>query len=211
MADVTVLCYPTAGRIALVEPQERGRDGRARACPLIGVVDADGEGLLTIVGVSSPNLADGTEVIVSIFAPEALYRIKGAVHWRTGDLLTIATDYDVERVQRRRWSRHPLQLGVRLAAIDGADFRDADIAGRTLDVGLGGLRIETVRRLPERATLLAIVALPDGERLVAQTAVVTADFGERGCEYRLAFDHLDEVDVVRLVSLFAQEAVGSRT
>jgi hypothetical protein len=66
----------TAGQVALIEPQEGGHPLPKPATPLTGVVGPGTDGELTIMGVSSSDLDNGTEVVVSIFAPEALYRIR---------------------------------------------------------------------------------------------------------------------------------------
>jgi hypothetical protein len=66
--------------------------------------------------------------------------------------------------------------------------------------------VETIRRLPPGADLTVMLTLPDGGRLVARTAVVSADVSDDGCEYRLAFDSLDDIDAARLMAL-----VGTQT
>ena len=110
----------------------------------------------------------------------------------------------MERIQRRRWRRHPLQLDVTLAPLDGPQPADTDVVGQTLDVGVGGIRVETLRRLPPGAGAQVILTLPDGLPLVARATVVCADFSDRGCEYRLVFDELDESDANRLIVLVGQ-------
>jgi PilZ domain len=202
---LAVSFHPIPGRVALIEPQARGRGGHARACPLIGVVGAGSGDVLTVTGVSSPNLADGTEVVVSIFAPEALYRLQAAAYWADPDRLAIDPIHHMERVQRRRWTRHPLHLDVKLGALGGPDPSLAPVNGRTIDLGMGGLRVETRRRLPLGDDVTVMLTLPDGAPLVERSTVVSVDRRDGPCEYGLAFDRLDDVDTGRLAVLIGRQ------
>ena len=199
--------FSPTGRVALIEPQMRGRAGFARPCPLIGVVDTEREhDWLSIIGVSSPNLADGTEVVVSIFGPDALYRIRAVARWNdSGELAVGPTDH-VERIQRRNWPRHPLELDVILARLDGPDAWATGVPGRTLDLGMGGVRVLVSDPLPAAARLNVILTLPGGAPFVTQTTIVSIEINAGGCEYRLAFGPLDELDAIRLTAL-----VGAQT
>jgi hypothetical protein len=199
---VSISFLPTAGQVALVELDEFDHSG---VSPVTGTVDAASTEVLTLMGLSSRDMSDGTEVVVSIFAPEALYRIRAAVHWGPGARLVIDPIHDVERIGRRSWPRHELNFNVTLVALDGPGDDFPGVAGRTLDLGVAGCRVETIRRLPPGADLTVMLTLPDGGRLVARTTVVSAHFGDGGCEYGLAFDPLDEIDATRLLAL-----VGSK-
>jgi hypothetical protein len=199
---------PPAGQVALIEPQELRWPADAKLGPVSGVVEAGDGDTLTIVGVSPPDLPEGTEVTVSIFAPEALYRIRAGAHWLSSDRLTLDPIHDVERVQRRRWSRHELHLDVRLAPLDRAGHTPG-IEGRTLDIGLGGVRIETGTRLPFGPDLSVILMLPDGAPLVARASVVATDDRDGWFEYRLAFDALDEVDTANLAALLDPQSTAA--
>jgi hypothetical protein len=170
------------------------------------MVDAGSTDVLTLMELSSIDLRDGTEVVVSIFAPDALYRIRAAAHWCPLGRLAIDPVHDVERIERRSWPRHALNFNVTLAALDGPGDDVTGVAGRTLDLGVAGLRVETSRRLPPGADLTVMLTLPDGDRLVARTTVVSAHVGDDGCEYRLAFDALEDIDIARLMAL-----VGTQT
>lgn len=198
---MTLPFNPSAGQVALVEPQTRGRAGLARACPLIGVVDSSADDLLIIRGVSSPNLASGTEVVVSVFAPDALYRIHASARWDTSERLTIDPIHSVDRVQRRQWPRYPIRLDVAMAALTASDGYVTGSVGRTIDLSMGGLRVETRRRLPPGRDMKVMITLPDGGRFVEGTSVVSANVSDDGCEYGLAFDHLDDFDTGRLSAL----------
>jgi hypothetical protein len=46
-----------------------------------------------------------------------------------------------------------------------------------------------------------MLTLPDGGRLVARATVVSAHVSDDSCEYRLAFDGLDDIDAARLMAL----------
>lgn len=200
---VSVSFHPTAGQIALIEPD--------RASPLTGTVDAGNSDGLTLMELSSPDLADGSEVVVSIFAPEALYRIRAAAHWSACGRLAIQPIHDIERIERRSWPRHALHIDVILAALDGPDDELTGVSGHTIDIGVAGMRVKTIGRLPAGADVTVMLTLPDGGRLVARTtvvsavSVVSAPTGDGGCEYRLAFDPLDNIDAARLMALVGRQ------
>jgi hypothetical protein len=205
---MTALFHPTSGQVALIEPQDMpvairaGSDGAS----MTGVVAIATDDTLEIIGVSWSELnelVDGAEVIVSIFAPEALFRLHATARWGVSGRLSITPIHDIERIQRRRWPRHPLRFEVMLTPHDGVNDLPR-IAGRTLDLGVGGLRVETIDRLPAGADATVSLTLPDGLPLVARTTVVCADFSEDGCEYRLVFDQQREVDARRLMALVDQ-------
>jgi hypothetical protein len=199
---------PPAGQVALIERQELRWPADAKLGPVSGVVEAGEGDTLTIVGVAPPDLPEGTEVTVSIFAPEALYRIRACARWLSSDRLTLDPIHDVERIQRRRWSRHELCLDVTLAPLDRVG-RDTGIEGRTLDIGLGGVRVETETRLPFGPDLSVILMLPDGAPLVARASVVASEDRDGSFEYRLAFDTLDEVDTTNLAALLDPHATAA--
>jgi PilZ domain len=180
--------HPIAGQIALIEPVPQTLDVPAAGGALTGVVETAGTDSLTIMGLSSRALADNAEVVVSIFAPEALYRIQGLAHWGDSGRLVIDPIHDVKQIQRRRWRRHPVHFNVTLASLDEADDDVGGVAGRTIDLGMGGLRVETIRRLRPGADPTVIFTLPDGSSVVARTTVTSVSVSESGCEYGLAFD-----------------------
>ncbi len=105
----------------------------------------------------------------------------------------------VEKVQRRSWPRRLMNLAVSLVPLDEADV--IGVAGHTLDLGVGGARVRTVRPLPSGCDPSLAITLPDGTLLLVPTRVVYADVGEGGCDYRLAFCDLDETDAARLAEL----------
>src|ERR1700736_3969210 len=126
--------HPTAGQIALIEPVPQNLDGPSGV--LTGVIESAGAGDMTIMGLSSRDLADNAEVVVSIFAPEALYRIEGLANWGRSGRLVIDPIHDVEQIQRRRWPRHAVHVNVTLASLDDANDNVGGVAGRTIDLGM---------------------------------------------------------------------------
>jgi hypothetical protein len=174
--------------------------------PLTGIVEGAGIDTMTITGLSAQGLASDVEVVVSIFAPEALYRIQGSAHWIDPGRLVVDPIRDVERIQRRRWPRHALHVDVTLASLDGYDGVGG-VTGRTIDIGMGGLRVETVFPLTPGVDLTAMFTLPDRSCVVARTIVVSAKVSDSGCEYGLAFERLEDADATHLMALVGAQAV----
>ena len=199
IAVVTVF-RPRAGQVVLLEFE--GED--ARGTCLTGLVVKDERGEVTIdLGASSPAALDGSEVVASVFAPEALYRLHATAHAGRAGLVALAPVHEVERVQRRSWPRRALHIPVTLVPLDGTGT-DADftgVAGRTVDIGMGGMRVETIRALPGSVDPSVMMTLDDGTSLFLPTRVVHSDDGPDGCEYRLAFHDLGEEDAARLAAL----------
>lgn len=136
---------------------------------------------------------------VSIFAPDALYRLTGRAGVDGSDLL-LGPEVAVERIQRRRWPRRRLDLPVTVCPV--ADGRRVEgIPGRTVDVGVGGACIETLRPVEGEGDPMVILSLPDGTTIVTLTVTVgVEDLGD-GWRYRLAFRHLEAHDAGRIAEL----------
>ena len=199
---------PTPGQAALVESEPPSGAGLEGAAPVTGIVDRRTDGVLRVSGVASADLVDGSAVLISIFAPDALWRVRGTARWESPGTLVIFPVHDEERIQRRRWPRHEVHLDVTLACLDGDEA--TGVTGRTIDLGMGGLRVETRRRLPPGADVTVFLALPDASSLVERAAVVSSHVTAGRYLYGLAFDRLAEVDAGRLRSLLdAQTAVSS--
>jgi hypothetical protein len=144
--------------------------------------------------------------MVSVFSPDALYRIRAGVRWVGPGRLAIDPVHDVEQIQRRRWPRHELHLDITLvpladAATTSADHGAPGVAGRTLDIGMGGLRVETPLQFSAGTTVSLTLMLPDGAPLVARATVVASDGRNGSFEHRLAFDQLDDLDTTNLAAL----------
>lgn len=138
-------------------------------------------------------------VSVSVFAPDALYRIRGKAVASGFDVICDA-EAEIERIQRRKWPRRRLDLPVTLCPVEEGT-RLAGVPGRTVDVSVGGLCVETLRQLEGEGDPMAILNLPDGTTIVAGTATVAVDDLGDGWRYRLAFQQLDPNDAGRLAVL----------
>jgi hypothetical protein len=194
-----------AGQVVMVEPVDQLM---SEPC-FTGVVLAPTNDRVTIdVGMTAAKLVDGAEVVVSVFSADALYRLHGALRAKATSVVVIDPLHDVERVQRRRSARPPIRVSVTLVSTDESDPDVSRVAGRSLDIGAGGLRVETVRPLPVAAEPIAIVSVPQGAPLMLPTRVISAQVAEEGCEYRLAFTQLRPADAERLAVLIGTPATA---
>lgn len=203
---MTVSFRPVTGQVVMLEPLE---DDLVERC-LAGVVTAGESAQVTIdLGAATARLTPGSEVVVSVFGADAMYKLHAAVQPAAAGVVVLDPVYDVERVQRRRAPRRPLRLGVTLVSTAESDPDVLRVAGRSLDVGVGGLRVQTVRALPKGANPIAIMSVPHGAPLMLPTRVVSAHEAEDGCEYRLAFTNLRPADADRLAVLVGSAAVAA--
>ncbi len=193
---------PVPGQVALVEYAEAGDRVTSRTA-LTGLVLADHDGHVTVdLGSSGPLTAGTPEVVVSFFSPDALYRVRATA--RPGDppvIIELDPVIDVERIQRRKFPRVPLRLPVVLSSFDESSSGFVSIKGNTIDLGAGGVRVETTTPFPRGADPTVSVPLADGRHLVAHTRVVLADIEEGHCEYRLAFIELSDDDLAAVDKL----------
>ena len=193
---------PVAGQVVMVEPVESSRHSTGDETCFTGVVLPPTQDHVTIdIGMAATKLIDGTEVVMSVFSSDALYRLRGAVRAKSSTVVLIDPLLDVERVQRRRSARPPIRVSVTLVSIDESDPDVSRVAGRSLDIGAGGLRVETIRPLPVEAEPIAIVSVPEGAPLMLPTRVIAAQVDDDGCQYRLAFTQLRPTDAERLAVL----------
>jgi PilZ domain len=193
---------PVPGQVALIEYAEVDASPESQAC-LTGLVLSDNDGHVTVdLGASGPLDETRAEIVVSFFSPEALYRVRATAR-RGGPPAVIELDnvQEVERVQRRLNPRVALRLPVALGSFDDPSSGFAGLKGHTLDIGLGGMRVETVAPFPAGADPTVALTLDDGRHMVAHTRVVMADIEEGHCEYRLAFIELDDGDRALIASL----------
>jgi hypothetical protein len=144
---------------------------------------------------------DDTDVLASVFAPEALYRARATAHLVDGSSIRLDRIHDVETVQRRRWPRRPLSVPISLLAVDGPS--PAAAVGETIDLGVGGTHVRTSSALPAGVDPLATLTLPDGDVIILPTRVVFAHAEADGFEYRLAFQDIDPDDAARLSKLLS--------
>jgi hypothetical protein len=195
-ADATRKWRPNPGQIALVEPSdaEPGQE-----C-LTGVV-VQGDRVTIDLGASPRPPAGVTDVVVSFFAPEALYRLTAKADHHGDGLLALDVT-DVERIQRRNTPRVLMSLPIRLRPMAG-DTKSSVLSGETLDVSAGGCRVTTNRPWSEDTDPILSIDLPDGESLVTEARVITGDPSGGGWEYRLAFPGIADIDRERLSRLVA--------
>ncbi len=189
--------HPMAGQVALVEYAEGDR-----SC-LTGLVLTGSNDCITIdLGAAGPLRGDKEDVIVSIFAADALYRLEAtATSQETSGLIVLDSIRSTERVQRRSTPRVPIRIGMVISTQDGPGM--ITIAARSLDIGPGGMRIETLRELPAGKPVVALT-LPDGTELIAQAEVLGVDGDDNGYEYRLSFIDLSPEGKKTLMSLVEQ-------
>jgi hypothetical protein len=187
-----------AGQIVMVEPVDEDVGERC----FTGVVMQPTDERVTIdIGPGAVKLMDGAPVVVSVFSPDALYRLRGEIRTKSSSVVLLDPLIDIERVQRRRSPRKALRVSVTLVSSDESDPDVSRVAGRSLDIGAGGLRVETIRPLPPAAEPIAIVSVPHGAPLMLPTRVITSRVDDDGCEYRLAFTQLRQSDAERLALL----------
>ena len=166
-----------------------------------GVVSDTSEGRVTVSSDHTWPTGGLADANISIFAPAALYRWTGPVTTSGADVRT-GPGMSFQRIQRRKWPRRPMDLQVTLCPV--ADGRRVEgIPGRTVDVGIGGVCVETLRPVHGEHEPMVILSLPDGTSIVAgATTVEVEDLGD-GWRYRLAFHDLDAHDAGRLAGLTA--------
>jgi hypothetical protein len=188
---------PTPGQIALIEPvgASPGRD-----C-LTGVVVPD-ERIVVDLGASPRPDGDVTEVVASIFAPEALYRLSAKATLEPDGLLVLDVG-GVERIQRRTAPRVRLALPVRMGM--GERAVPTIVSGETIDLSTGGCRVTTDRPWPDDSDPVLSIDLPDGGAVVTPARVITVDLSGDGWEYRLAYPAMEGDDRDRLSRLVALE------
>jgi hypothetical protein len=182
---------PLSGLTALLE------SGAVEATGVVSAVGAD-----TVTVTCDEDSWKGTEidsVQISVFAPDALYRLVGPAAI-SGLEVTVGPEPKVERIQRRKWPRQRMDLPVTVCPVEDG-HRLAGVPGRTVDVGVGGVCVETLRQVEGEGNPMLILNLPDGTTVVSLTATVgVEDLGD-GWRYRLAFQDLDNHDRNRLAGL----------
>jgi hypothetical protein len=182
-----------AGQMALVEAESVQVTGRVTS-----VVDA----ALTVTCDQECWMeAETRDVLVSVFAPDALYRLSGPALVSGFEVVT-TPDITVERIQRRKWPRRRMDLAVTLCPILQGTHSEG-VPGRTVDVSIGGLCVETLRPVEGEGGPMVILSLPDGTTIVSGASTVAAEDLGDGWRYRLAFQQLDTHDATRLAELTA--------
>lgn len=185
-----------AGLTALVET------GQVEATGLVTRVE--GDTITVTCDDATWNGDDMSTVMVSVFAPDALFRVTGQAAVSGLDV-RVGPESKVERIQRRRWPRRRLALPVTLCPVEDGR-RLAGIPGRTIDVSLGGVCVETIREVDGEGDPMLILNLPDGTNIISLTSTVAVEDLGDGWRYRLAFQDLDAHDRGRLSELTEQPA-----
>ncbi|MBV8560556.1 MAG: PilZ domain-containing protein [Acidimicrobiia bacterium] len=169
--------------------------------PMTGLVTNGQEQIAIDLGAQVPPPTFEEPIVVSVFAPDALYRLRGTARpARPDGVIVLEPVFDVERIQRRSAARVPIQVGVTLSFLDDPSPMIESIVGRTLDIGLGGLRVLTLRPVPQREPTV-MFTLPTGRSIVGAALVLSEDSTDEGYEVRLSFQDLDSDDVVALREL----------
>jgi hypothetical protein len=182
---------PTSGQVALIELADSGDD-----C-LTGIV-VDGDGTLIIdLGASARPLGDKCDATVSIFDPDALYRIDATLVPHDGTRSIVDIDvHDIERIQRRITPRARIVLPVALTNLDEPDPASGvfvSVTGETIDVSEGGCRVIIDRRFPNGCDPTVTLHVSDSETLVALAAILEEVSRSDGrFEYRLVFLEPDD-------------------
>jgi hypothetical protein len=151
------------------------------------------------------SMGDRRHVTVSVFAPDAMYRLIGDAVSEEKTLR--CSDMVIERIQRRKWPRLRIDLPVTLCPVDDAASVHG-VPGRTIDLSVGGACVETLRPVEGEGDPMVMLRLPDGASVVCAATTVAAEELHDGWRYRLAFRDLDSGDAARLQTLTTS---GART
>lgn len=167
---------------------------------LTGTVASFEDGSLTVSCDQECGLSGSSHrVSFSVFAPDALYRISGEAT-AGGKELVCRSGMVIERIQRRLWPRRHMDLSVTLCPVDGGT-RLEGVPGRTIDVSIGGVCVETLRPLAGEGDPMVILNLPDGSTIVSDASTVDSEDLGDGWRYHLAFRDLDAADAGRLAAI----------
>lgn len=166
--------------------------------PLTGTSGVRDGRLAVAVTPPLPPVESGLPVTASIYTPAALYQVRASMTVDERSSVVLSPIEWVTVVQRRKWTRAECTFAVTLSALDGFEADFTGVPGVAIDIGLGGLRVETTRRLPPGANPTVMVVMPDGHQLVAETHVAHAEIGAERCHYGLAFDGLRGDDAARI-------------
>lgn len=187
---------PLPGQVALLERPGAGADD---ITGLVGTADDDHFEI--DLGLGNAVSEEPEEVVVSVCAPEALYRLSAKASPGRGQGIVVLTDvHELERIQRRTAVRVPIRLGVSLACLDDASAGLQAVSGYTIDIGVGGVQVQTLRPLPD-CDPTVMLTLPDGTRVAALSLVLQTTLYGDGYRSRLAFEDLPAEDMTALSAL----------
>jgi hypothetical protein len=183
------------GQVVLLEWPER-----ADAKPVTGVVQAGGMGVVTVDLTSDPgDEFDGSRALVSVFAPEAMYRARATLRFIGGRLARLSDLEADEPIQRRRWPRRRVALAVSLVPID--DAVPVGVRGETVDVSVGGARVVTHDPLPAGQDPLVAITMPEGDVLLVPGLVIHAEHDRDHFAYGVVFPEIGGDEAARLAAL----------
>jgi hypothetical protein len=187
---------PLPGQVALLERPGAGDNDMTG---LVGAADDDHFEI--DLGLGNAVALEPEEVVVNVCAPEALYRLSAKASPGRGQGIVVLTDvHELERIQRRTAVRVPIRLGVSLACLDDPSAGLQAVSGYTIDIGVGGVQVQTLRPLPD-CDPTVMLTLPDGTRVAALSLVLqTTPYGD-GYRSRLCFQDLPAEDMTALSAL----------
>jgi len=195
---------PVPGQVALIESP-----GGAHQ-PVTGIVVRARPLTIDAAGASGVGSSDGAVVEVVLCGGGARWRVGGTAAVGPDGLLTVDPVTRVELVERRAGPRRLAWIGLTILPLENERADPAPWPAHTVDIGAGGIRLETSHRLApgERATV--IVPLPGGSPVMCAGRVVATDAVRDGWCHRLAFSELRSVDADRLAAFVASpETPGS--
>lgn len=198
-APVTTQYRPVPGQVVLVEHAE---GGTGDSTGLVGA--GDGDGFEIDLGLGSALSAEREGVIVSVCARDGLYRLKATSSRGAGDGIIVLSEIEeIDRIQRRTSTRLPIRLGVTLACLDEPTSRIGGVTGFTIDLGVGGVQVQTMRPLPDGDPTVMLV-LPDGTIVTALALVLQTTAVAGGFRSRLSFHDLPADAMIALRALTAE-------
>jgi hypothetical protein len=175
---------PSPGQVALLEHSDADRVETG----LVAISDDDR--VVVDLGPNTPDQPEHEDVLVSVCAPDALYRLKATADpGRDRGIVVLSGLEEVDRIQRRATARIPLRLGVALASLDEPTTEIHSVTGFTIDIGVGGVQVETMRALPPGDPTV-MLTLPEGTPIVALAQVLETREDHGAYRTRLAFKDL---------------------
>ena len=193
---------PLPGQVALLEHPRTG------AADVTGLVGTAGDDHFEVdLGLSNAVPPEPEEVVVSVCAPDALYRLSAkATPGNSQGIVVLSDIHELERIQRRTAVRVPIRLGVSVACLDDPTLGLRSVTGYTIDIGVGGVQVQTLRALPD-CDPTVMLTLPDGTRVAALTLVLQSEPNDEGFRSRLVFQDL-EPDTMTALSSLVQSYTG---
>jgi c-di-GMP-binding flagellar brake protein YcgR len=191
------------GQVAVVEVAADEEVPKLRA-----VVERVHAGSVTIRspdGATMPReLASGTPVFVTYFDRSALYRFDACVRLRESTRIVVEQTGPVNEVQRRQHVRLARPVPVECVAVDEARGRMVTVDASTIDLGGGGIALNTAVELPTSGRVVVAVKPLGVIPILAVGSVVASDASgsvRAGSEFvtRVSFAAIAEPDRERLI------------